>query len=84
MRDDEQILESEFAAVSIRVDDDGNGPRLRITDLRTGQVGYLDPLELETLSWLPEGAMQKMLDPSAFRWRDRPVNESGAKPSTSS
>ncbi|MDX8153752.1 hypothetical protein SK069_19300 [Patulibacter brassicae] len=65
-------LVSEFAAVSLVVDHRGNGPRLRIEDLRTGQVGYLDPLELETLAWLPEGALHKFLDPSFHRWRERP------------
>lgn len=64
------VLESEFATVAVRVDDDGNGPRLRVRDLRTGQVGFLDPLELETLAWIPEQEMQKLLDPSAHRWRD--------------
>ena len=65
-----EVLESEFATVEVKVDHHGNGPRLRVEDLRTGQVGYLDPLELETLAWLPEEAMQKLLDPSAHRWRD--------------
>ena len=65
-----EVLESEFASVRLEVDEDANGPRLRIEDLRTGQVGFLDPLELETLAWLPEGEMQKLLDPSANRWRD--------------
>jgi hypothetical protein len=60
---------SEFAAVSVSIDDSGNGPRLRIEDLRTGQVGFLDALELETLAWLPEGGMHKLLDPSLHRWR---------------
>ncbi|MCW3012300.1 MAG: hypothetical protein JWO90_2704 [Solirubrobacterales bacterium] len=63
-------LASEFAAVDVRLDEDGNGPRLRIEDLRTGQVGYLDPLELETLAWLPEGGLHKVLDPSHHRWRE--------------
>ena len=63
-------LSSEFASVAISVDHDANGPRLRIEDLKTGQVGYLDPLELETLAWLPEGGLHKLLDPSLLRWRD--------------
>ncbi len=63
-------LTSEFAAVSLSIDHDGNGPRLRIEDLKTGRVGYLDPLELETLAWLPEGGLHKLLDPSLLRWRD--------------
>ena len=65
-----EILESEFATVQVRVDRHANGPRLRVEDLRTGHVGYLDPLELETLAWLPEEMMQALLDPSAHRWRD--------------
>lgn len=63
-------LVSEFAAVSVSVDRDANGPRLRITDLKTGQVGFLDPLELESIAWLPEGALHPVLDPSGHRWRD--------------
>ncbi len=63
-------LGSEFATVSVSIDHDGNGPRLRIEDLRTGHVGYLDALELETLAWLPEGGLHKLLDPSLLRWRD--------------
>ena len=63
-------IESEFASVRVSVDDGGNGPRLRIEDLKTGQVGYLDALELETLAWLPEGGLHKLLDPSLVRWRD--------------
>ena len=73
-------LSSEFAAVAISIDHDGNGPRLRIEDLKTGQIGFLDPLELETLAWLPEGGLHKLLDPSLLRWRDpnvkTDVNES--------
>jgi hypothetical protein len=63
-------LVSEFAAVEVALDQEGNGPRLRITDLKTGQVGFLDPLELETLAWLPEGGLHKLLDPSHHRWRE--------------
>ena len=60
---------SEFAAVRVSIDASGNGPRLRLEDLRTGQVGFLDALELETLAWLPEGGMEKLLDPSLHRWK---------------
>lgn len=63
-------LVSEFGAVALSVDHEGNGPRLRIQDLKTGHVGYLDPLELETLAWLPEGGLHQVLDPSHHRWRE--------------
>jgi hypothetical protein len=68
MADD--VVESEFASVRVGIDHAGNGARLRIEDLRTGQVGYLDALELETLAWLPEGGLHKLLDPSLVRWRE--------------
>lgn len=63
------VVGNEFAEVSVRIDDGANSRRLRIEDLRTGRVRFLDPLELETLVWLPEGNLQKLLDPSADRWR---------------
>lgn len=62
-------VSSEFASVALRINHEGNGPRLEIEDLRTGHVGYLDALELETLAWLPEGALHGLLDPSHLRWR---------------
>lgn len=64
------IVGNEFAEVSVRVDDDANSRRLRIEDLRTGRVRFLDALELETLVWLPEGHLHELLDPSADRWRE--------------
>jgi len=67
-------VSSEFATVSVSIDYDGNDARLRIEDLKTGHVGYLDALELETLAWLPEGGLHKLLDPSLLRWRDAPGN----------
>ena len=63
-------VRSEFGSVRLSIDHEGNGPRLRIEDLRTGHVGFLDALELETLAWLPEGGLHKLLDPSLLRWRD--------------
>ena len=67
-------VSSEFAAVDVRIDERGNGPRLRLEDLKTGHVGYLDALELETLAWLPEGALHPLLDPAALRWREQPAS----------
>jgi hypothetical protein len=64
------VVDSEFADVSVEVDTKANGPRLRLEDRRTGKVGFLDALELETIIWLPEGHLTRLLDPSAGRWRD--------------
>ena len=63
------VIGSEFAEVSVGFDTEGNSPRLRLEDLRSGRVRYLDALELETLIWLSEGNLTKLLDPSAGRWR---------------
>ena len=56
--------------MSVRLDTDGNAPRLRLEDLRSGRVRYLDALELETIIWLPE----EHLTPAA-----RPVGGSLAR-----
>ena len=56
-------MSSEFAAVSVRFDANGNAPRLRLEDLRSGRVRYLDALDLETIIRLPE-RVTAMLDPS--------------------
>lgn len=63
------VIGSEFAEVSVTFDDQGNSPRLRLEDLRTGRVRFLDALELETLIWLPPERLTDLLDPSANRWR---------------
>ena len=63
------VVESEFAQVSVNVDNEANSTRLRLEDLRTGRVRYLDALELETIVWLPAGKLAQLLDPSADRWR---------------
>jgi hypothetical protein len=67
--DGEGIVGSEFAEVAVRFDTNGNAPRLRLEDLRSGRVRYLDALELETIIWLPEERLTALLDPSHSRWR---------------
>ena len=64
------IVGNEFAQVAVQIDDTANSPRLRLEDLKTGRVRFLDALELETLVWLPEGNMRTLLDPSHERWRE--------------
>ena len=63
------IVGNEFAQVSVRFDDAGNAPRLRLEDLRSGRVRFLDALELETIVWLSEDRLTTLLDPSHSRWR---------------
>jgi hypothetical protein len=66
------IVANEFASVSVTLDTDGNSPRLRVEDLRTGRVRHLDALELETLVWLPDERLTALMDPSRDRWRSEP------------
>lgn len=63
------VIGSEFAEVAVSVDTEANSPRLRVEDLRTGRVRFLDALELETIVWLSEEKLTALLDPSADRWR---------------
>lgn len=64
------VVASEFGTVSVSVDSAGNSTRLRLEDLRTGAVRYLDALELESIVWAPDQWMRALLDPSQHRWRD--------------
>ena len=66
----DEVVASEFAQVAVRLDDTANGVRLRLEDLRTGRVRYLDALELETIVWLRDEHLGALMDPSADRWRD--------------
>ncbi len=65
-----EVVDSEFAQVAVRVDRDANGARLRLEDLRTGRVRFLDALELETVIWLTDEHLSSLMDPSADRYRD--------------
>jgi len=64
------IVENEFARVRLSIDNSGNGPRLRIEDLSSDRVGYLDALVLEALAWASPGLLRMLLDPSTERWND--------------
>lgn len=46
-------LNNEFALVELEPDYSANGVRLKIRSVRTGRVAYLDPLQLEVLTWMP-------------------------------
>lgn len=64
------VVGNEFAEVSVNLDRKGNSVRLRLEDLRTGRVRFVDALELETIIWLSDGHLATLLDPSADRWRE--------------
>lgn len=64
------VLDSEFARIKVDIDGSGRGPRLHLTDLRTGFERWFDPLEVETLMWLPDEHLKVLLDPSSDRWRE--------------
>lgn len=70
--DQDFIVDNEFAAVRVSCDRQGNSPRLKVTDLKSGKSGWLDALELETLAWLRHDELAPLLDPSASRWADGP------------
>lgn len=59
-------VSSEFASVEIDRDDQGNGPRLKIRDLRSGRCVLLDPLELAALAWSRHEELLPFLDPGRF------------------
>lgn len=67
--DEGGVVESEFASIAVRLDGDGNSLRLRLEDLRTGRVRFLDALELESIIWMADGHLSQLLDPSHERWR---------------
>jgi hypothetical protein len=73
---DGPVVGNEFAEVSVRFDVDGNAPRLRLEDLRSGRMRYLDALELEAIIWLPEESLTSLLDPSHSRWRGETEEQS--------
>jgi hypothetical protein len=64
-------LTSEFAAVEVDRDENGNGPRLLIRDLHTGQEIYLDPLELAALATSRHEELLPLLDPGRFEVRPK-------------
>ncbi|MEE2031447.1 MULTISPECIES: hypothetical protein [Rhodococcus] len=69
-------LVNEFAAVGISLDTSGNGPRLLVEDLESGEHIFLSPLELASLclasdedreDWIRVGNYRESRDPSFGR-----------------
>jgi hypothetical protein len=65
------VVANEFGAVRVSVDRHGNGPRLLLEDLRSGNERFFDPVELEALVWAPESTLDALVDPNV-RWNDSP------------
>jgi hypothetical protein len=61
-------LSSEFASVTVEVDEHANGPRLKIENRQNRRVIFLDPLELASLTWLTHDHLGPFLDPSQTGW----------------
>lgn len=58
-------VENEFANVEVSLDRQGNGPRLKVVDRKTGGAAFLDALQLESLVWATAAQMNMLLDPGA-------------------
>ena len=71
-------LANEFAWVRIGKDDGvANGPRLMLRDMRTGRTMYLDPLELEAISWMGHQELLSLLAPAFTRAREAAERSGG-------
>jgi len=57
------ILKSEFAKVTVELDESANGPRLMIRDEFSQRAIYLDPLELASIAWLDHEDLAPFVDP---------------------
>ena len=57
------ILKSEFAKVTVELDNSANGPRLMIRDDFSQRVIFLDPLELASIAWLEHEDLAAFVDP---------------------
>jgi hypothetical protein len=71
----DELIENEFASVTLSIDEEANDRRLRVRDNRTGHSAWFDALLLETLAWAPERELRALLDPSRHRWTADPDPE---------
>ncbi|WP_297661147.1 hypothetical protein [Pseudonocardia sp.] len=55
------VLGNEFARVVVTHDTSANGSRLMIRSARTGRTVYLDPLQVESLTWLADEDYARLL-----------------------
>ena len=64
MEQDTMLIANEFAAARISLDNEANGPRLKIEDPSSGVHIYLDPLELQALAWATHKDLAYFASPS--------------------
>ncbi len=56
------VVKNEFAEAHVRKVRTRNGERLEIHSPKLGYTIYLDPLELEAISWQPVETFSRMLE----------------------
>lgn len=60
--DDVLAIANEFTTIQVRKVHTRNGERLEIRSPKLGFVTYLDPLELECLTWQPPETFSQLLE----------------------
>ena len=65
-------LVNEFAAVRLSLDLNGNGPRLLVEDLESGEQVFLDPLELSSFTEATLADREDWLRVGNYRGERRP------------
>lgn len=66
------VLRSEFSVVRVAVDRSANGDRLRLEDVRSGRVFWLDPLEIERLTTIRHEDLTYVVTPARGEWFNGP------------
>ncbi|HKI42500.1 MAG TPA: hypothetical protein VKA66_19490 [Mycobacterium sp.] len=66
------ILINEFAAVRLSLDGFGNGPRLLVEDLESGDEVFLDPLELSSFTLATSEDREEWLRVGNYRGERKP------------
>jgi hypothetical protein len=61
-------LGNEFAWVQLELDNTGLSPRLKIHDMRSGNIGYLDAFELVMLAQVRHEDLKPLMDPGFQGW----------------
>lgn len=70
MNVDEQriVVQSEFANIAVGIDRSGLTPTFEITDLRSGVVARITPIELESLVWSDQAGREHLIKNAMATW----------------